>query len=221
MIARFLVLETPLGPLFVGASERGLHRVAWAQTRTERERLCAALAADAGVEPREGADADLPVLGRAAAQLRSYFAGERSGFDLPLAPTGTEFQRAVWQRLCAIPPGETATYGAVAGAVGRPRAARATGAAIGRNPLAVVVPCHRVIGADGSLTGFASGLDRKRWLLTHEGAGAAAANGDRPAARAPDAAGAEQRPPAPRGRRAAARAQATDAAARRTAEHRG
>ena len=168
MTTRYVLIETPLGRLFVGASERGLHRVAWAETDRERDALIERLAEEAEAEPLAGDDPGLPVLGRAAAQLRSYFAGERDGFDLPLAPHGTEFQRAIWQRLCAIPRGDTATYGEVARDVGRPRAARATGAAIGRNPLAVVIPCHRVIGADGSLTGFASGLRRKRWLLEHE-----------------------------------------------------
>ncbi len=104
----------------------------------------------------------------AARQLREYFAGERTTFELALAPAGTEFQRAVWAALVEIPYGGTTTYGALAQALGRPNASRAVGAANGRNPIAVVVPCHRVIGADGSLTGYAGGLDRKRTLLELE-----------------------------------------------------
>lgn len=110
-----------------------------------------------------------PVLQAAAAQLAEYFAGTRRVFDLPLAPAGTDFQRAVWGELARIPWGETRSYGELARAVGRPRAARAVGAANGRNPLPVVLPCHRVIGADGALTGYTGGLERKRCLLLLEG----------------------------------------------------
>lgn len=112
-----------------------------------------------------------PVLARAAAQLAEYFAGRRRAFDLPLAPAGTPFQRAVWSALAAIPFGETCSYAELARAVGRPRAVRAVGAANGRNPLPIVLPCHRVIGSDGSLTGYAGGLGMKRRLLALEGAG--------------------------------------------------
>lgn len=108
------------------------------------------------------------VFGDAQAQLRAYFAGELETFDLPLAPRGTEFQLRVWQALREIPYGETATYGELAAAVGRPHAPRAVGAANGRNPIAVIVPCHRVIGANGTLTGYAGGLERKRILLELE-----------------------------------------------------
>ncbi len=101
-------------------------------------------------------------------QLGEYFAGERTRFDLALAPAGTPFQQAVWAALRTIPYGETRTYTEQAVAVGRPSAVRAVGAANGRNPIAIVVPCHRVVGADGSLTGFGGGIDRKRWLLGHE-----------------------------------------------------
>lgn len=105
---------------------------------------------------------------RAHSQLSAYFAGELREFDLPLAPAGTPFQLAVWSALRAIPYGETASYGQLAAAVGRPAAARAVGAANGRNPLAIVVPCHRVIGAAGALTGYAGGVERKRALLELE-----------------------------------------------------
>ena len=101
-------------------------------------------------------------------QLGEYFAGEREAFDLPLAPRGDAFQQSVWEQLRTIPYGVTRTYGDLARAIGRPGAAQAVGAANGANPLSIVVPCHRVIGADGSLTGYAGGLDRKRFLLELE-----------------------------------------------------
>jgi methylated-DNA-[protein]-cysteine S-methyltransferase len=104
----------------------------------------------------------------AAAQLEEYFAGARTAFDLPLAPRGTPFQLRVWRLLREIPFGETTTYGTLARELGNPRTVRAVGLANGRNPLSIVVPCHRVIGADGSLVGFGGGLERKRALLTHE-----------------------------------------------------
>jgi methylated-DNA-[protein]-cysteine S-methyltransferase len=109
-----------------------------------------------------------PVLSRARDQLAAWFAGERTGFDLPLAPAGTPFQLAVWRLLAEIPYGETRTYGDLARQLGRPSAARAVGAANARNPLSIVVPCHRVVGGGGELTGYAGGLGRKRWLLEHE-----------------------------------------------------
>lgn len=102
-------------------------------------------------------------------QLEAYFAGVRSGFQLRITFEGTEFQQQVWQELRNIRPGQTMTYSDLAGACDRPKAMRAIGAAVGRNPISIVVPCHRVIGASGALTGFAGGLERKRWLLQHEG----------------------------------------------------
>ena len=104
----------------------------------------------------------------AAEQLEEYFAGRRTEFDLPLAPDGTQFQRRVWAGLQAIPYGRTSSYGELAGKIGQPTAVRAVGLANGRNPIALVIPCHRVIGADGSLTGYGGGLDRKRFLLALE-----------------------------------------------------
>lgn len=104
-------------------------------------------------------------------QLAEYFDGRRTAFDLPLAPRGTPFQLKVWEGLRAIPFGDTIPYGELARRVGlATSASRAVGAAVGQNPIGIVVPCHRVVGANGSLTGFAAGLDRKRWLLDHEGA---------------------------------------------------
>ena len=101
-------------------------------------------------------------------QLEEYFAGERTDFDLPLAPVGTPFQQDVWRALREIPYGVTTSYAAIAVRIGRPSAVRAVGAANGRNPIGLVVPCHRVIGANGKLVGYAGGLDRKAWLLDHE-----------------------------------------------------
>jgi methylated-DNA-[protein]-cysteine S-methyltransferase len=107
-------------------------------------------------------------LADAVAQLRAYFAGELQQFDLPLAFSGTDFQQRVWDHLRAIPFGDTTTYGAIARAIGHPDAVRAVGAANGANPIPIVVPCHRVIGSNGALTGFGGGINVKRWLLEHE-----------------------------------------------------
>jgi len=115
-----------------------------------------------------GAERDDAALAPARAQLTQYFAGERTGFDLPLRPAGGPFQQRVWEALLDIPYGETASYGELARRLGAPGAARAVGAANGRNPIAIVVPCHRVIGASGALTGYAGGLERKRALLDLE-----------------------------------------------------
>ena len=101
-------------------------------------------------------------------QLSEYFAGNRREFDLPLNARGTAFQKRVWTALCDIPYGETASYGATATAIGTPTASRAVGLANGQNPISIVVPCHRVVGADGSLTGYGGGIEAKRWLLAHE-----------------------------------------------------
>jgi methylated-DNA-[protein]-cysteine S-methyltransferase len=115
-------------------------------------------------------DDDGLVMRDAAAQLAAYFAGDREEFTLGLVLRGTEFQRTVWNALRAIPFGTTVSYAELARRVGAPEAVRAVGAAVGRNPLSIIVPCHRVVGSNGKLTGYAGGLDRKRWLLTHEGA---------------------------------------------------
>ncbi|KAA9130213.1 methylated-DNA--[protein]-cysteine S-methyltransferase [Marinihelvus fidelis] len=111
-----------------------------------------------------------PALAAARSQLEEYFAGQRRQFDLPLAASGTAFQQQVWRALAAIPYGQLRSYRDIALSIGRARAVRAVGAANGRNPLPIVVPCHRVVGADGSLTGFAGGLETKRQLLELEGA---------------------------------------------------
>lgn len=125
---------------------------------------------DPDVPPRPGPDRvrDDDALARARAELEAYFAGTLRDFTLPLGPEGTPFQRRVWDALTRIPYGETTTYGEIAASLGIPSASRAVGAAIGRNPIAIVIPCHRVIGRNGSLTGYAAGIERKRWLLAHE-----------------------------------------------------
>ncbi len=104
-------------------------------------------------------------------RLDAYFEGRPVAFDLPLAPAGTPFQQSVWNALCGIPYGETVSYAEIARRVGRPSAVRAVGAANGRNPIAILIPCHRVIGADARLVGYGGGLERKAWLLRHEGQG--------------------------------------------------
>ena len=149
------VVPSPIGPLTVVRDEDGaLVRLAMSPPR--------ALEADA---LGERADAGFEVVAR---QLAEYFAGERTAFSLPLRPVGSPFELAVWDQLTRIPYGETRSYGHVAAAVGEPGGAQAVGAANGRNPIAIVVPCHRVIGADGRLVGFGGGLPRKRFLLDLE-----------------------------------------------------
>ena len=113
---------------------------------------------------------DSPAFGEVVRQLDEYFEGTRARFDLPLAPAGTPFQRRVWAELAHIAPGTTVTYGELARRAGHPGAARAVGAAVGRNPISIVVPCHRVVGSDGTLTGYAGGVARKAFLLALEGA---------------------------------------------------
>ena len=112
--------------------------------------------------------AETPLIKKAAVQLTEYFAGKRTEFDLPLTPAGTDFQRAVWQALETIPFGETRSYGDIAARVGNPKACRAVGMANNRNPIVIIIPCHRVIGSNGSLTGYGGGLDVKQYLLDLE-----------------------------------------------------
>ena len=126
-----------------------------------------------GVPPPAGEGSDAaggPAMKRVRTELRDYFAGRRRDFSLPLAPRGTVFQRRVWAELCRIPYGATISYRELAARLGNPAACRAVARANATNPIAIVIPCHRVIGADGSLTGYGGGLDRKRWLLEREGA---------------------------------------------------
>lgn len=151
------VIDSPVGALTLVAEKDALTGIYFAIHR-RRDRL-----PDFGELVSSSA-----LFAAAARELREYFAGERKGFDLPLAPRGDEFQQSVWAQLRQIPYGVTRTYGDLARAIGRPGAAQAVGAANGANPISIVVPCHRVIGADGSLTGYAGGLDRKRFLLELE-----------------------------------------------------
>jgi methylated-DNA-[protein]-cysteine S-methyltransferase len=147
-------MPSPVGRLTLVASDAGLRAILWENDRPGRVPL--GTSAD---EP------DHPVLGGARRQLDDYFAGQRRVFDLPLDPVGTPFQQRVWTALGRIPFGHTRTYGAIAADLGDPKCVRAVGAANGRNPISIVVPCHRVIGASGSLTGYAGGVEAKRRLL--------------------------------------------------------
>ena len=158
-------IDSPVGPLLLASDNDGLRLIEFHTPRYAMQR---------DADWHEGDDATLRMT---RAQLDEYFAGKRRTFDLPLAPRGTEFQRNVWQTLATIPYGETISYAQLAKRVGKPTAMRAVGAANGRNPLPIVLPCHRVIGADGSLTGFGGGLPTKEFLLNLEGA-LPAANAD-------------------------------------------
>ncbi|MGY1712742.1 methylated-DNA--[protein]-cysteine S-methyltransferase [Geodermatophilus sp. SYSU D00758] len=148
------VVPSPIGPLTVVQEDGALVRLAMSPPGRFVD-------AEVGARSEEGFD-------DVVRQLGEYLAGERTAFDLPLRPVGSGFELAVWHELTRIPYGETRSYGSVARAVGEPGGAQAVGAANGRNPLAIVVPCHRVIGADGSLVGFGGGLARKRFLLDLE-----------------------------------------------------
>lgn len=149
---------TPFGELTLVASDDGLRAVLWPVERDGRVRL----PSDIDEDVRH------PILAATIEQLDEYVDGTRRAFDLPLDLRGTELQQLTWRSLADIPFGETRTYGQHAERIGRPRAVRAVAAAIGRNPVSIVLPCHRVVGSDGSLTGFAGGLDTKRLLLDHE-----------------------------------------------------
>lgn len=157
MHLRYTSIDSPIGRLKLVASDRGLVAILWPNENPRRVRLAAHTE-----DPRH------PILTKAASQLVEYFAGKRTSFDLPLDPQGTPFQRAVWDALLAIPYGETRSYGQLAKQLGNPNATRAVGAANGRNPISIVVPCHRVVGSTGKLTGFAGGLHTKSYLLDLE-----------------------------------------------------
>lgn len=166
-MTHFEIVESPLGPLFVGGTDAAVQRIDFLREGEDESAFVEQLRDDTGDAPAPSAVAG----GAAAEQLREYFDGERAQFDLPLAPHGTAFQRAVWRALEDIPHGETVSYGDIAAELGRAgmrTAPRAVGSAVGRNPLSIVIPCHRVVGSDGSLTGYGGGLHRKRWLLDHE-----------------------------------------------------
>ncbi|TAM91488.1 MAG: methylated-DNA--[protein]-cysteine S-methyltransferase [Jatrophihabitans sp.] len=150
-------LDSPLGALLLTRDDRGLAGL-YLPTGRRPKQVSASWTRD------DGAFADV------AAQLGEYFAGRRHEFDLPLSPHGSAFQLRVWQALRAIEYGQTTTYGAIARSLGIPAGPRAVGLANGQNPISIIVPCHRVIGADGSLTGYGGGLPAKQWLLSHEAA---------------------------------------------------
>ena len=157
MTTFYTTFESPVGPLLLmsdGTSLTGLH--------TDSDKHRPAMRPDWIRDERAAPFAEVK------AQLRAYFEGRLNEFDLPLAPQGTEFQSRVWQELRGIPYGETISYAELARRIGNPKASRAVGHANARNPISIIVPCHRVIGADNSLTGYAGGLERKRALLAHE-----------------------------------------------------
>ncbi|WP_036266343.1 methylated-DNA--[protein]-cysteine S-methyltransferase [Methylobacterium sp. 10] len=152
---RYTVLDTPIGALLLAGMDQRLRCIGFPTGK-------------GAVTPQADWHRDDAAFAEARRQLSAYFDGRLTRFDLDLDPRGTPFQLAVWEELTRIPPGETISYGELARRIGRPSASRAVGAANGANPLPIVVPCHRVIGAAGSLTGFAGGLDTKRWLLALE-----------------------------------------------------
>lgn len=151
------LFPSPVGALTLVASDAGLAAILWEDDDPARVRL-----AEREQHP------DHPMLMQAAQQLTAYFAGHLRQFTVPLDFHGTDFQRQVWAALCAIPYGETRSYGDIARTIGHPTASRAVGAANGRNPISIIAPCHRVVGTNGALTGFAGGVEIKRWLLDFE-----------------------------------------------------
>jgi len=153
-------VDSPVGALILAASDAGLHMLEFVESAHPVPR---------GADWRRG---EHPILDETRTQLADYFAGTRRNFDLPLAPHGTPFQCAVWLALASIPYGQTISYAEQATRVGRPRATRAVGAANGRNPISIVLPCHRVIGKNGTLTGYGGGLAVKQFLLRLEGVAA-------------------------------------------------
>lgn len=150
-------MASPVGVLTLIARDAGLSAVLWENDDPKRVRVGELIAAP-----------EHPVLIQAERELGEYFAGERTSFSVPIDATGTVFQKKAWAALLTIPYGETRSYGALARELGNPKASRAVGAANGRNPLSIIVPCHRAVGSDGALTGFAGGLEAKRYLLALE-----------------------------------------------------
>ncbi len=181
---RLWFLYTPLGPVLAGrtgdsGTTGGLCLLTFPPEEALRETdsLCKYLTrlerrfdrpVSCGGEPENDAPASDPLAQQLERELTEWFAGERRDFDIPIALHGTPFQRSVWEALCEIPYGAVRSYGGLAKSLGKPEAVRAVGAANGRNPVSIIVPCHRVIGANGSLTGYAGGLERKRFLLALE-----------------------------------------------------
>ena len=137
----------------------------WIEIQASCDAICSVVVCN---ERKNDKHSDSPLLTKCVQQLDEYFAGKRTCFDLPVKQKGTPFQQKVWNALLEIPFGKTVSYGDVAKMLNKPKAARAVGAANGQNKVWIILPCHRVIGADGSLTGYAGGLERKKWLLAHE-----------------------------------------------------
>lgn len=146
-----LIIDSPLGNLRIVASQDAIHSLTFTDLPISNK-------------------SDTDLLTSTSKQLDEFFSGVRKKFDLPLAPEGSDFQQRVWQALQEIPFGKTVTYGELSEKLGDPNAVRAVGTANGKNPIAIIIPCHRVIGSDQKLTGYAGGIERKRWLLQHEGA---------------------------------------------------
>jgi methylated-DNA-[protein]-cysteine S-methyltransferase len=151
----YIQIESPLGPLLLVADDAGLRQILFVNGRHP-------------AQPESSWKEDRAPLCDTIRQLQAYFGGELESFDLPLAPEGTPFQLGVWRRLCDIPYGETISYGELAGRIGNPKASRAVGLANGSNPIPIVIPCHRVIGSNGKLTGYGGGLPIKEKLLALE-----------------------------------------------------
>ena len=157
MTYQYKLMPSPVGELTLVARDGKLSAILWEVERANRVRLGELIEAH-----------DSPVLLETERQLQQYFAGTRNQFELELDFTGTDFQKQVWQALLTIPFGETRSYSQIAEQIGNPKAVRAVGAANGRNPISIIAPCHRVVGASGGLTGFAGGLEAKQYLLTLE-----------------------------------------------------
>lgn len=158
---QFLIVESPIGPLTLVANDNALLSLDWGDSATKyRARF---------YSNTKETSHENPILLAAKKQLEEYFSGQRKIFDLPLAPTGTDFQKRAWKELLKIPYGKTITYGEQARRLKQPQAARAVGGANGKNPIGIIIPCHRVIGASGDLTGFAGGVEMKKTLLAIEG----------------------------------------------------
>ena len=165
-------VDSPVGPLLLAANDAGLTHLLFASAPHSLGLASSPGDASAdSIRAERAPSAAEATLSLAVQQLDEYFSGRRTRFDLPLAAAGTEFQQAVWTALTHIPYGGTYSYGELAARIGRPRAVRAVGLANGRNPISIVVPCHRVIGANGALTGYGGGLERKRFLLELETSG--------------------------------------------------
>lgn len=153
---RHRTIDSPIGPLTLVVDDQG--HLTGLYSRGQRHHP----------DPAGLGVPDPTAAAEAVRQVSEYFAGTRDTFDLDLRPAGTAFQRRVWDLLCQIPAGARTSYGELARLLGSPQASRAVGAAVGRNPISIIIPCHRVVGGDGSLTGYAGGIERKRWLLDHE-----------------------------------------------------